>query len=128
MGLFKQMKQAKDAVAAAPDLIQNAQAMQQAQIDAAHAQQAAAAAAANAAAATGGGDFEPIAGVSIELYADISRALNDRGGDQALAPVIAAEHGVDQASWDEAVAGWNARMQTNPTVGTRFGALWRGVG
>ena len=128
MGLFKQMKQAKEAVAAAPDLIQNAQAMQQAQMDAARAQQAAAAAAATAAASAGGSDFEPIAGVSIELYVDISRVLDQRGGDQAMAPAIAQEHGVDAASWDAAVAGWNARMQTNRAVGTRFAELWRGVG
>ena len=128
MGLFKQMKQAKDVVAAAPDMIQNAQAMQQAQIDAAKANEAAVGAAAANAAAAGGADFEPVAGVSIETYAAISRVLTDRGGDQAAAPGIAAEHGVDQASWDAAVAEWNARMQRNPAVGTRFNQLWRGVG
>lgn len=128
MGLFKQMKQAKDVMAAAPDMIQNAQAMQQAQIDAAKANEAAVGAAAANAAAAGGADFEPVAGVSIETYAAISRTLTDRGGDQSAAPAIAAEHGVDQASWDAAVAEWNARMQRNQAVGTRFNQLWRGVG
>ncbi len=128
MGLFKQMKQAKDVMAAAPDMIQNAQAMQQAQIDAAKANEAAVGASAANAAAAGGADFEPVAGVSIETYAAISRTLTDRGGDQAAAPGIAAEHGVDQSSWDAAVAEWNARMQRNPAVGTRFNQLWRGVG
>jgi hypothetical protein len=128
MGLFKQMKQAKDVMAAAPDLIQNAQAMQQAQFDAAKANEAAVGAAAANAAAAGGADFEPVAGVSIETYAAISRTLTDRGGDQAAAPGIAAEHGVDQASWDAAVAEWNARMQRNPAVGTRFSQLWQGRG
>lgn len=128
MGLFKQMKQAKDAMAAAPEMIQNAQAMQQAQLDAAQAAATAAGAAATGAAAAGGADFEPVAGVSIEAYAAVSRALTDRGGDQSVAPQIAAEHGIEQAAWDAAVAEWNARMQRNPAVGTRFNQLWRGVG
>lgn len=125
MGLFKQMKQAKDVVSAAPDMIQNAQAMQQAQLDAAQANEAGAGA---GAAGTGGADFVPVAGVSIEIYAAISRTLTDRGGDQAAAPGIAAEHGVDAESWAAAVAEWNIRMQRNPAVGTRFNQLWRGVG
>lgn len=128
MGLFKQMKQAKDMVAAAPDLIENAQAMQQAQIDAARANEAAAGAAAAQAAATGGADFEPVAGVSIETYAAISRTMNEREAGQDAAVVIAAEHGVDASSWQAAMTEWNERMQRNPAVGTRFGQLWRGVG
>ena len=126
MGLFKQMKQMKGVVAEAPDMIKNAQAMQESQMAAAQAQAQASQGA--AAAAVSGADGEPIAGVSLELYADISRELNARGGDQAQAPIIAKEHGVDAESWDAAVAGWNARMQSNPAVGTRFGELYRGVG
>lgn len=126
MGLFKQMKQAKDAVAASPDLAQHAQAMQQAQIDAARADEASNSAAATRAAAAGGSDFDPVAGVSLDTYVAISRAMNDRGADQDAAPAIALEHGVARAAWDAAVAEWNARMQRNAAVGARFGQLWRG--
>lgn len=133
MGLFKQLKQMKDVVAETPDLIENAQAMQQAQAEQAQAQQAQAAAAsaaasqAAAAGAAAGNGFDPIAGVSIELYADISKELTARGGDQALAPAIAAEKGIDRASWEAAVAGWNDRMRVNPAIAKRFNDLWRGV-
>ncbi|MEM9515966.1 MAG: hypothetical protein AAGA42_14030 [Actinomycetota bacterium] len=134
MGLFKQLKQMKDVVAETPDLIENAQAMQEAQAQQAQAMQvqaAAASAAASQAAAHGaatGNGFDPIAGVSIELYADISKEITSRGGDQLLAPSIAAEKGVDRASWDAAVAGWNDRMRANPAIAKRFNDLWRGVG
>ncbi|HCP62710.1 MAG TPA: hypothetical protein DIU14_09625 [Actinobacteria bacterium] len=78
MGIFKQIKDMKATVAAAPDMIEQAQQMQaNAQAMAAN-QQAAAAQAAAQAAASGppaGPDFEPIAGVSLELYADISKSL-----------------------------------------------------
>src|SRR6056297_913326 len=126
MGLFKQMKNAKEAVAEAPGLMQDALKMQEAaqQQAAAQREQLAAAAAADptAAAAAAAGGTDPIAGVSLELYATISKELANRGGDQSLAPTIAAEHGVDAASWESAVAGWNQRMTQDPSVGSQFSA------
>jgi hypothetical protein len=70
------------------------------------------------------GDFEPIAGVSLELYAEISRDLAGVGYDPAQAPVLAAGKGVAVDDWRAAVTGWNGRMQTNPMVGRRFDALY----
>lgn len=129
MGLFKQMKQAKDMVAEAPGLMEDAMAMQKAAQEqaAAQQQQLAAAAAANptAAAAAAEGGVEPIAGVSLETYAKISKELANRGGDQSLAPTIAAEFGVDADSWEAAVAGWNQRMAQDSSVGAQFSALYR---
>ena len=77
-------------------------------------------------AAAVGPDFEPINGVTIELYAEISRDLATVGYDQAQAPALANAKGVVSGDWDAAVTGWNARMQTNPTVGQRFNALYTG--
>ncbi len=131
MGLFKQMKDMKNMVAEAPaaldqanQLAANAQVMaaqqQAAATDAATRQQAAVTAAAV------GPDFEPISGVSIELFAQISRDLATVNYDQAQAPALANAKGVISSDWDAAVAGWNARMQTNPAVGQRFNALYTG--
>ena len=131
MGLFKQMKDMKNMVAEAPaaldqanQLAANAQVMaaqqQAAATDAAVRQQAAVTAAAV------GPDFEPISGVSIELYAEISRDLATVNYDQAQAPALANAKGVISSDWDAAVSGWNARMQTNPAVGQRFNALYTG--
>ena len=63
------------------------------------------------------------------LGAGLARRERDHGhqggGDQSLAPTIAAEHGVDGESWDAAVAGWNQRMADDPSVGSQFSAHYR---
>jgi len=131
MGLFKQMKDMKDMVAAAPGAIDqanqlgaSAQAMA-AQQQAAAVQAMAAQQAAVASAATGP-DFEPINGVSLALYAEISRDLAAVNHDVTQAPALANAKGVTSSDWDAAVAGWNARVQTTPAVGQQFNALYTG--
>ena len=136
MGLFKQMKDMKDVVAAAPGMVEqsqqmaaNAQAMQaqmMAQQQAAMAQAAAAqqAAGANAAAS---GSLEPIAGVGLELYAQIVKAIAPLGYDQSALPGIAASRGVDGASWQQAHDGWNARIQGEPAVAKAFSDVYARV-
>ena len=127
MGLFKQMKDMKKTVEAAPGMIAQAQQlgaqaqqMQAAQYAAMQQQQAAAAAAAPPA---DGAFFEPIAGVSLELYADISRDCAARPGDLGHATMVASGRGVSAESWQAAMNGWNARMH-NPAVAQRFNALY----
>lgn len=133
MGLFKQMKDMKNVVNQAPDMINQAQqlgaqAQEMAAAQQAAAQQAAAAAQANSQAQfeAGGPDFEPIAGVSLDLYAEISRELANHGYDQSMAAQIAATKGVDAGSWQQAMDGWNGRMKTNPAVGQQFNKLYMG--
>jgi len=131
MGLFKQMKDMKTMVNAAPGMIEQAQqlgaqaqqmaAAQQAAAQQALAQQQAATA---AAAQAGGADFEPISGVSIELYAEVCKGLAAYGYDQSKAVEVAASKGVTAESWAEAMNGWNARIRANPAVGQRFNALY----
>ena len=79
-----------------------------------------------AAPVVGNGDYEPVAGVSIELYAAISRRLAADGFDQSNATAIAAAHGVARDAWEAAVAGWNDRIKASPGVATRFNALYMG--
>jgi len=131
MGFMKQMKDMKATVAAAPEMINQAQQLG-ANAQAMAAQQQAAAAQYQQQAAYGtpgaatGPDFEPISGVSLELYAEISKGLAAVNYDQSRAPEIAAAHGVNATDWAAAVDGWNARMHTNPAVGQRFNALYTG--
>lgn len=144
MGLFKDLKGMKETIAAAPGMIDEAQKMA-ANAQAMAAQQQAAAAAyqaqANAAAmgavpgmapgmapagAPVGPDFEPVAGVSLELYAEISAGLAAYNYDQSKAVEIAASKGVSAEAWQSADEMWNARMKTNPAVGQRFNALYTG--
>ena len=139
MGLFKSVKDMKNMVHEAPGLIDqstqlaaSAQAMgaaQQAQAQqmmAAAAAPAAAPGAANPAAPSFDPDFAPINGVSIELYAEISRSFAEVDYDQSKGPELAARKGVAAADWEAAMSGWNARMTANPTVASRFNALYTG--
>lgn len=139
MGMFKDLKQMKDAVAAAPDMIDQAQQLQAAALQQAAAQQQAAMAAGVPAGGIGQGitpapapgslraaDVAPIGGVSIELYAELSRELGARGYGLEQAPALAAERGIAAADWHAAVAGWNQRMAANPAVALEFNRLYQG--
>lgn len=137
MGIFKNVKQMKEAVAGAPGMIEQAQQLQAA------AQQHAAAAAAAASGAPAGGigpgtaavpapgelgdaDLAPIGGVGLELYAELSRELGARGAALSEAPALAAERGIAAADWQAAVDGWNQRMVANPAVAVQFNRLYQG--
>jgi hypothetical protein len=132
MGFFKQMKDLKQMTEAAPDMIRQAQQMGAQAQQMQSAQQHAAAAnmqAANAAmygdpAAEAGPDFEPIGGVSLQLYADISKGLAAYGYDQSKAVEVAASKGVSGESWEQASTGWPARIKANRAVGQRFNAYY----
>lgn len=130
MGFFKSMKDMKDMVHEAPGLIdQSSQLAANAQAMAA-AQQAAAAqamaAAAPAAPAPTDGAFAPVAGVTLEVYADISRSFAEVAYDQTKGPELAARKGVSAEDWEAALVGWNARITTDPAVASRFNALYTG--
>lgn len=137
MGLFKSIKDMKDMVHAAPGMIEqtqqmgaNAQAMQaqamaQQQAVMAQAQAHQQAAAGNLAPQAGG--LDPIAGVSLQQYAVIVKAIAPLNYDQSALPGIAASHGIDGASWQQAHDGWNARIQGDPAVARAFSDVYRGV-
>ena len=138
MGFFKQMKDMRDVVHEAPEMVAMAQQMgANAQANAAAQQAAAEQAMASAQAAAtmpttaqagapGVGDFEPISGVSLELYAEISKSFAEVNYDQSKGPELAARKGVAAADWEAAMTGWNARMQTNPGVAKQFNSLYTG--
>lgn len=121
MGMFKQMKDMKKMVEAAPALVDQAQQMQAQQAAAAQQAQQAAAQPAPAGDATGP-DFEPIAGVSLQQYAEVSKGLAAYGYDQSQAPQIAMSKGISPENWQQAVDGWNARVTANPAVAKQFHA------
>jgi hypothetical protein len=77
--------------------------------------------------AAAGPDFEPIAGVGLELFAAVSKGSAAHGHDQARLPEIALSKGIDAASWETAAQGWNERMKANPAVAQRFSELYRGA-
>ena len=135
MGMFKQLKDMKKAVEAAPGLVDQSmqmadQAQQMAAAQQAAAQQAAAqqqaALAQQQAAPAAGGDFEPIAGVSLEQFAQVCKGLAAHGYDQSKGPEVAASMGIGPADWQQALDGWNARVKANPAVAQGFSAAYHG--
>lgn len=133
MGFLRQMKDLKEMTEAAPGMIRQANQMAAQAQEMAAAQQAAAqqqmadmAAAQQAAAASGTADFEPIAGVSLDLYAEVSKGLAAFNYDQSKAVDIAASKGIDPDSWTQAMNGWNDRIKASPAVAQRFNQLYTG--
>lgn len=134
MGLFKQMKDMKTVVAAAPAMMQEAQYLQanamqvQAQQASVHqsvmAQQAAAATHPEAHAAD---MLAPIAGVTVEQYVHVVKGIAAYNYDQAMCPTIAAGIGISGENWATAAEGFNARICANPSFAQHFNRLYRGV-
>lgn len=136
MGMFKQFKDLKKTVEAAPGMIEQAQALgaqaqQMAAAQQAAAQQQASAALAGAqaagVAAPAGGSLEPVAGVSLQQYAVVSKGLAAYNYDQSKAVVVAGQHGISAENWETASAGWNARITNDPSVAQAFNAAYRGA-
>lgn len=137
MGLFRQMKDMKDAVKAAPALVDQAQQMaaaaQQYQAQAMAQQQAVMGdAVAHQMAASGRlqaqpGGLDAIAGVGLPLYATIVKAIAPHGYDQSLLPGIAASHGIRADDWQRAHDGWNDRIQRDPGVARAFSDTYRSI-
>lgn len=126
----KSMKDMKTMVGAAPGMIEQAN---QLAAQAQQMQQAQAAQAAQMQAMTAGptvpeGDprLAPIAGVSIEQYAAIAKLGANQGADEAGLVRLALARGVESAeAWQEAFAGWNARMQGDMQLATHYGHLYQ---
>ena len=140
MGMFKDLKQMKDAVAAAPDMIDQAQQLQAAALQRAAAQQQAAMAAGVPAGGIGQGITPAPAPGSLErgrrradrrrqhraVRRAEPRARRPRRTGSSRPPRSAAERGIAAADWHAAVAGWNQRMAANPAVALEFNRLYQG--
>jgi hypothetical protein len=124
------LKDAREAMKAAPDLMRqanelraNAAAMGAAQQAAGQGWQAPAMAAMGTPADTSGPDFQPVSGVSLEQYAAVAKEI---GADQSRAATVAMSHGISPSDWEAAQAGWAARMQANRAVGQQFNHYYMG--
>lgn len=130
MGVFKQIKDMKNVVAQTPAMIEQAQKMaQQAQE-----MQAAQMAAAQAqmpqmgGAPAGGVEpalLEPIAGISLERYAQLAKSVGERKLDQAGVESFVKLQGHSPEDWQKAYDGWNARFKGNMALSVHFGNLYQ---
>lgn len=62
------------------------------------------------------GALDPIAGITLERYAELAAKMADCDGDLEVCARIAEQNGVDRPTWDAAMAGWNARMHDPATA------------
>lgn len=62
------------------------------------------------------GALEPIAGISLERYAELAAKMAGCNGDLEVCAQIAEQDGVDRATWQTAMDGWNARMNDQATA------------
>jgi hypothetical protein len=128
MGLFKQMKDMKTVVAAAPGMIEQAQQLQANAAQMQSAQFAAAQGAAPTAAATGSaGAPDPIAGVSLEEYARLSKTIGEQRLDEQGIEQLMSRRGYAPGTWQAAYDGWNARFKGNTALAVQFGNLYQSV-
>ncbi|PFG16088.1 hypothetical protein ATK74_0618 [Propionicimonas paludicola] len=130
MGLLKNLKDMKDMVAAAPGMIETANALgAQAQAQAAAATQAGGQAQVNALNTASYGQpsaaaLEPIAGVSLETYTAVVKGISAFGYDSDRLPEVAASMGISAADWAIAQPGWGERIQADRALGNRFNVLY----
>ncbi|MFN4001837.1 hypothetical protein [Microcella sp.] len=68
--------------------------------------------------------LEPIAGVSLETYAKVSKGIAAYGYDTTKLVDVAAGLGVSAVDWAVAQEGWGARIQADRAVGSRFNELY----
>lgn len=139
MGLFKQMKDMKNVVEGAPDMIKQAQQMGDQAQQMAAAQQAAAlqaqqqamaqqqAAAAGAGAPGAGSATASFGGVTMEQYATVCKRLNNAGGTPDQAAAHATTLGISAENWAEAEQGFTALMHSDPSAGSQFAQLYAAV-
>ena len=131
MGLFKQMKDMRDMVNAAPGMVQQAQQLSAQAREMAVAQQAAMQAQPPQAGgvrpgdASAGADFEPIAGVSLEQFVAVSKGVAAFDYDQGMLVRVAESKGIPASTWETAHRGWNDRIKANRAVAQRFNQIYR---
>jgi len=126
----KSMKDMKTMVGAAPGMIEQANqlAAQAQQMQQAQAAQAAQMQAMQAGPTIPAGDprLAPIAGITLEQYAAISKVAATQGADEGGLVRLALARGAESAeAWQEAYEGWNGRMQGDMQLATHFGHLYQ---
>lgn len=59
----------------------------------------------------------PIAGVSLEKYAELVVTMRGVLRDRNACAAIAEAHGVSRSAWERAMQGWEARLSSDATPG-----------
>lgn len=69
--------------------------------------------------------LEPIAGISLERYAQLAKSVGERRLDQAGVESFVKLQGHSPEEWQAAYDGWNARFKDNMALSVHFGNLYQ---
>jgi hypothetical protein len=69
--------------------------------------------------------FAPVRGVSLELFADIARAVASQHDASPRGSALAAKRGVSADDWRFACRVWNTRIAEDPAVARKLSELYR---
>lgn len=125
MGVFKQIKDLKNVVAQAPGMVEQAQKMAQQAQQMQAAQMAAAQMPMGGTGAIDPSLLEPIAGISLERYAQLAKSIGERKLDQAGIESFMQLQGHSPEDWQKAYDGWNARFKGNMALSVQYGTLYQ---
>jgi hypothetical protein len=70
-------------------------------------------------------ELEPIAGISLERYAQLAKAVGARRLQGVELDAFLVGHGHNPTEWEAAYNGWNTRMKANMGLSTQFGMLYQ---
>jgi hypothetical protein len=65
-------------------------------------------------------DFEPVAGVTVQRYAEICGAIDAAPGGSTRMAAVAQREGLPAEVWQQAFAEWNTRLFRNVGVAEAF--------
>jgi hypothetical protein len=125
MGLFKQMKDMKTVVAAAPGLIDQAQQMQASAAAMQGTHGAGVPGGSYAPGSVDGPVMDPINGITLEEYARIAKTIGEQRLDQAGTEALVQRIGHTVADWQAAYDGWNERFKGNTALSVQFGTIYQ---
>jgi hypothetical protein len=69
--------------------------------------------------------LQPAHGISLALYAQVSKRLSSRGYDPAAVDDIAVELGIPLERWQHARSEWDRRLASDPDVAAEFDRCYR---
>jgi hypothetical protein len=67
----------------------------------------------------------PVAGVSLQKYAELAVKMRSAGNDRQACAKIAEEDGIDRASWECATIEWGKRLSSEATRGAVVSVYYR---
>ncbi|MEQ1864912.1 MAG: hypothetical protein ABL996_09695 [Micropepsaceae bacterium] len=67
----------------------------------------------------------PVAGVSLQKYAELAVKMRSAGNDGEACAKIAANDGIDRASWEQAAIEWSSRLSSEATRGAVVSIYYR---